>query len=322
MSVTETGTETFAASGTVLVEGSLAASETGDDTFSATGTVSNSGVSGSLAVTEVGSDTFASTGSVLVEGSLSVSETGSDTFASNGSVLVEGNLSATEAIDTFSATGTVSTNTVTGVLSASESGSDEFASSGLVLVYGNLAANEAGDDVFASTGNVVITGSFGATEEADVLGSYAVDGYVVEGYTKDGWEGLVLVQGGLSVSESGNDTFAAESSQPTPAPTGITGGGIRRSKILEAAQWILDLLDKDTVKQTEPIKKVKAKLKKVKKPEDLEDLQPIVKTAIAEVQKQKKLVDDIAQLNFVINELKLIKNQLDDEEEALLMLVA
>jgi hypothetical protein len=327
LNVTESGSDTFAASGTVVnsaITGSMAVSEVGNDTFSASGTVSSPAITGSLSATETGNDTFSGTGNVVVSGSLSASEVGSDTFSGSGSVLVQGSFSATETgNDTFSANGTVSTNTVTGVLSATESGDDVFEGSGLILIYGGLAANESGDDSFSSSGNVVVIGSFGATEEADQLGSYAVDGYVVEGYTKDGWEGLVLIQGGLSVSETGDDSFSSSGTVTDQrSNAGITGGGIRRSKILEAAKWILELLDRDTVKQTEQVKKVKARLKKVKKPEDLEDLQPIVNAAIVEVQKQKKLADDIAQLNFVINELKLIKEQLDDEEEALLMLMA
>jgi Na+-transporting methylmalonyl-CoA/oxaloacetate decarboxylase gamma subunit len=99
------------------------------------------------------------------------------------------------------------------------------------------------------------------------------------------------------------------------------GGGGRR-KILDAAKWILELLDSDNVKQTEQVKKVKTRLKKVKSREDLEDLQPIITVALAEMQKQKKLADDIGELNFIINELKIIRDQLIDEEEALLMLMA
>lgn len=327
LNATETGSDTFAASGTVVnsaITGSMAVLEVGDDTFSASGTVSSPSINGSLSATEIGNDSFSATGNVIVSGALAVSEVGNDTFSGSGSVLVQGSLSATETgSDTFAASGTVSTNTVTGVLSVSEVGNDALQSAGLVLIYGGLAANESGNDSFSSSGNVVVSGSLGATEQADQLGSYAVDGYVVEGYTKDGWEGLVLIQGGLSVSEAGEDSFSSSGTVvDQKSNAGITGGGIRRSKILEAAQWILDLLDKDTVKQTEQVKKVKARLKKVKKPKDLEDLQPIVNAAIVEVQKQKKLANDIAQLNFIINELKLIKNQLNDEEEALLMLMA
>lgn len=321
LAVTETGADTFSSTGNVIVSGALAVSELGNDTFSASGTVTAATISGSLNATEVGSDTFSSSGQVIVQGSLSASEVGSDTFSSSGTILVQGSLSATEVgNDTFSASGSVTSNTVTGALSATEVGNDSFQSSGLVLIFGDLAANEEGEDTFASSGGVVVSGSFIAIENPDSLGSYAVDGYVDEGYTKDGWEGLVLVQGGLSSSESGSDSFNATGYEVRPI--GIVGGGIRRSKILEAAKWILELLDKDTVEQTAPIKKVKAKLRKVKKTDDFFVLQPVIQDALKEVQKQKKLADDIAQLNIVINELKLLKAKLDDEEEALLMLIA
>jgi len=100
------------------------------------------------------------------------------------------------------------------------------------------------------------------------------------------------------------------------------GGGLGRYKTKDLIKRILDLLNKDTVEQTEQINKVKTKLQKFMKKENLEELQPIVNLAIVEIQKQKKLADDIAQLNLIINELKIIKDQLDDEEEALLMLMA
>ena len=219
---------------------------------------------------------------------------------------ITGSLSATEANDTTSSSGKV---LVQGALSASEIGIDTFNASGKVLVKGSSSATEQGLDAFLATGIVVaqgISGSLSATE----VGSDAFQS-----------TGLVLIYGGLAANESGGDSFSSFGFIQQITPIAIVGS-IGRSKILEAAKWILELLDKDTVKQTEQIKKVKAKLKTVKKPEDLEDLQPLVNSAIVEVQKQKKLADDITQLNFIINELKIIKNQLDDEEEALLMLMA
>jgi hypothetical protein len=242
-------------------------------------------VSGAFAATESGNDTFASSGQVIVNGSLVSSEVGNDTFTSSGQVVVSGSLSTSEV------------------------GVDSFSANGTVLVQGSLSATEDGLDTFSATGTVssqVISGSLSTTE----VGNDAFES-----------SGLVLIYGSLAANEVGDDTFSANGSDQNVVPI-ISVGGISRSKILEAAKRILDLLDKDTVKQTEQIKKVKARLKKVKKPEDLEDLQPIVNAAIVEVQKQKKLADDIAHLNFVINELKLIKNQLNDEEEALLMLMA
>lgn len=80
----ESGSDTFAATGTLGAFGSLAATEVGSDTFAATGQL---GVIGALAATETGSDTFAATGTVSqIYGSLAASETGSDTFAADGTV--------------------------------------------------------------------------------------------------------------------------------------------------------------------------------------------------------------------------------------------
>jgi hypothetical protein len=64
---TESGSDTFAGSGTVLPYGALAVSEVGSDNFAATGTVFTP-VVGTLAATEIGSDTFASTGTVTTSG--------------------------------------------------------------------------------------------------------------------------------------------------------------------------------------------------------------------------------------------------------------
>lgn len=285
------------------VTGSLTASEVGSDSFDSTGQIV---VQGALASTEIGSDEFSSSGSVLVQGALTVAEVGSDSFSSSGQVVIQGSLSSTEVgADSFTGSGQV---LIQGSLAVTESGNDSFNAGGLVLVQGSLSATET-DDSFSATGSVssnAITGDLSATE----VGSDAFES-----------SGLVLIHGSFAANESGDDTFEATGYQEKKV-RGITGGGIKRSKILEAAQWILDLLDKDTVKQTEPIKKVKAKLKKVKKLEDIQELQPIVNTAIVEIQKQKKISDDLVRLNFIINELKIIKNQLDDEEEALIMLMA
>ena len=101
----------------------------------------------------------------------------------------------------------------------------------------------------------------------------------------------------------------------------VSVGG-SRFRLNDVIKRILELLNRDTVEQTEQIKKVKTKLHKIKKQEDLEKLQPVVNAAIVEIQKQKKIADDIAQLNFIVNQLKINKNQLNDEEEALIMLMA
>lgn len=83
--------------------GSFAATETGSDTFSASGKVI---VQGSLSVSETGSDSFSGSGKVIVKGTLSASESGSDTFAADGTVTgaggaVSGSMSATESADVF-----------------------------------------------------------------------------------------------------------------------------------------------------------------------------------------------------------------------------
>ena len=308
LAATETGIDAFSASGNVVVQGALTVSETGVDTFAATGSVTDSAISGSMAATETGLDTFSASGNVVISGALSATEVGDDSFTSFGTVLVQGALNATEVeFDTFAATGQV---VVSGSLSTSETGEDTFSSSGTVLVQGSLSATENGLDTFAATGTVgsaAISGALAAVEVGN-------DVFVATGF--------VEIFGSMSANEAGDDVFSADGTVISQPTAGITGGGIRRSKILEAAQWILDLLDRDTVKQTEPIKKVKAKLRKVKKPEDLQDLQPIITVAIAEVQNQKKLSEDISRLNLVIKELKMIRDQLDDEEEALLMLMA
>ena len=241
LSATETGSDTFAATGDVFVQGSLAASETGADTFSATGSVT---VQGALSATEAGSDTFAATGTVTaggVTGTLAATETGSDTFSANGSVLVQGSLAATESgSDAFSATGTV---TVQGSLSANESGSDTFAATGAIRVQGALAATESGADTFAATGTVQVKGTLAATESGS--DTFAATGAVrVQGTlsaTETGADtfastGAVQVKGALAATESGSDTFAStgsilvqgslsatESGDDTFAATGTVG---------------------------------------------------------------------------------------------------
>lgn len=155
LAATETGSDTFAASGGVVVSGSLAVTETGSDAFAASGTVT---VSGSLAATETGSDTFAATGTVAdpaVTGTLDATETGADTFAASGAVVVAGTLAAAETgSDTFAASGAV---VVSGSLAATETGTDTLAASGEVAVSGSMAATETGSDTFAGQGGGIYT---------------------------------------------------------------------------------------------------------------------------------------------------------------------
>lgn len=85
LAATETGSDTLAASGKILVKGALAATETGLDTLAASGKVL---VSGSLAATETGSDVFAATGTSapVTTGTMAVTEVGDDVMYAEGTV--------------------------------------------------------------------------------------------------------------------------------------------------------------------------------------------------------------------------------------------
>ncbi len=219
LSVTETGNDSFSASGEVLVSGALSVSETGNDTFSASGSVTDPANTGTLAATETGTDTFSSTGDVIVQGALSVSETGNDTFSASGDVIVKGSLSVTETgTDSFSATGSALLVS-TGSLDATEA-NDTLSASGTVLIEGVVDASETGSDTFTAIGVATDarSGSMSATEASDFLGSYVVDNYVESGYSQSGWEGFVYyevplpstVQAGVRYGPNGSlvGTFA------------------------------------------------------------------------------------------------------------------
>lgn len=223
LSVTESGSDTAALSGVVVVAGSLSASESGSDTAALAGTVL---VSGALAVSEVGSDTAAISGSQVATGNLSISETGSDTAALAGTVLVHGALTVSEVgSDTASLAGNV---LVQGALVVSEAGADTAALSGQVLVQGSIAVTESGADVFAATGSLSggITGNLSATEAgSDTIvasGDVVVTGTLIAteaGADSAAVAGAVVVQGAVAFTEIGSDTFAASGS----APEAITG---------------------------------------------------------------------------------------------------
>ncbi len=202
LDATETASDTFAGSGEVFVEGTLAVTETGTDTFSASGIVQDPTITGTLAATDA-SDTFNSTGSILVEGSLAVTETGTDSFSSSGDVLIQGAFSVSETLDTFSSAGTVNFNTNFGSLTVTEQ-ADTFASSGTILIKGSISAVETGLDVFeASQGFLPITGSLSSSESNDGFGGY-VAGYV-DGYV-GGVSGYLGRIGGMAAVESGGAT--------------------------------------------------------------------------------------------------------------------
>lgn len=194
LSVTETGADTFSATGDVIVEGSLTVTETGVDTFSASGTVADQTSTGSLAAAETGNDTFTGTGDVIVEGSLAATETGTDSFSGTGDVIVSGSLTATETeTDTFASTGKI---VVSGSFASTETGTDTFVGTGTVLsavVSGSLIVSETGSDTFASSGHIIVTGSLSATEASDSLAA----------------SGTVRIIGIGSLVETGLDTFTA-----------------------------------------------------------------------------------------------------------------
>lgn len=124
------------------ISGSFAATESGSDTLAASNSVL---VAGSLAATETGADSFVSTGSVPASGSLAATETGSDSFASSGTVLVSGALAATETgADAFAATGTVASVSLTGDMAAQEAGDDAFSATGDVSGSGVIEAATGG----------------------------------------------------------------------------------------------------------------------------------------------------------------------------------
>lgn len=155
LAATESGSDTAAFAGDVLIDGSLAASETGSDTAAFAGDVY---ITGTLAATESGSDTAAFTGTsaVVTTGTLAATETGSDTAAFAGDVLIDGVLAATESgSDTAAFAGDVF---IDGTLAATESGSDTAAFTGTAAaaISGTLAASESGSDTAAFT-NVTTT---------------------------------------------------------------------------------------------------------------------------------------------------------------------
>jgi hypothetical protein len=213
LSATETGSDTFTATGEVIVKGTLSATETGVDTFASTGKVI---VEGSLSATETGDDTFDAQGSVTgaIVGDLHAFES-IDTFSSSGKVLVSGAMTAVEQNDTFASTGKV---IISGTLSATETGADTLSASGKVLVQGSLDVHETGSDAFASTGKVIVKGSLAATEtgsdtfdsQGSVTGAIVGDLHATEtGSDTLASTGKVLVSGSLSATESAIDTFSA-----------------------------------------------------------------------------------------------------------------
>ena len=160
---TESGSDTASIAGDVLVSGALAATESGSDTAAFTGSASTI-VTGSLAATESGADTASLTGDVLVTGSLAVSESGSDAASMAGAVLVQGSIAATESGSDTAFFNASSAVIATGALAAVESGSDVAAITGKVVVAGAFSASESGQDSASVVGTVLVLGELAASE--------------------------------------------------------------------------------------------------------------------------------------------------------------
>lgn len=227
-----------------------------------------------------------------VTGSLVATETGSDTFTSSGKVIVKGSLSVSETgTDTLSATGKV---IVQGSLSVVETGTDSFSASGKVIVQGSLQATEVGLDTAAFTGVVIsnsITGTMAANEEGLDIANFD----------------------GIQTQEKS-----------------VGGGGLikmtaSRRDLISAAEKMLRLLQKPIIKNTLKITKVTKKLEEVTeqaRPRTT-TLETLAEQAIIELVNQQKLiknVEDARKIRVIIQELKEIKNYVEDEEEALMIL--
>jgi hypothetical protein len=136
--------DTFAATGTVAIDGSFAAAEVGSDIFVGSG---ENVVGGIMTAIEVGSDTL---GRYVDDGYV---DTGYVDYEIPGQVLVQGALTVSEVgSDTFAATGF--TTTITGDLAATETGSDTFAANGNTEQIINGRARGA---VFTPTFQVNVT---------------------------------------------------------------------------------------------------------------------------------------------------------------------
>ena len=163
LAVSEAGSDTIALTGEVRVAGTLTAQETGADVLAMTGNATGE-VNGDLAAVETGADTAALTGGVEISGTISASETGLDVTVLNGAVHVSGTLTAQETgADTIALNGSAPAE-VSGTLAAVEAGSDTAAILGGLQVTGTISVSETGDDAAALVGALEVAGSLAAVE--------------------------------------------------------------------------------------------------------------------------------------------------------------
>ena len=208
--------------------------------------------------------------------------------------------------------------TVTGSLAATETGSDTFSATGSVksIATGSLSATESGVDTLSATGSVLVQGSLQATEVG--LDTAAFTGVVISS----------SITGTMAANEEGFDIANFEGSLAQEKSVG--GGGLikmtaSRRDLISAAEKMLRLLQKPIIKNTLKITKVTKKLEEVTeqtRPRTA-TLETLADQAITELVNQQKLiknVEDARKIRVIIQELKEIKNYVEDEEEALMML--
>ena len=158
---TENFTDSFTASGDVIITGSFEVVELFTDSVSASGDVV---VTGIASATETVFDTASGSGNVVISGTFEVSDT-NDTFSAAGVVPVVGNLSTTDQyIDTATASGGV---IVTGTCAVSEVIVDSVAVSGIVVVAGVQNSIESYIDSFSASGNIPVVGVLAVTTTAN-----------------------------------------------------------------------------------------------------------------------------------------------------------
>lgn len=341
LAATESGADTAALAGDVLIDGSLAATESGGDTAALAGDVLIAGTfaatesgadvaaiegtaqqvsTGSLAATESGADTASIAGTVLVEGALAATESGSDTAAIAGDVPVSGTLAATESgTDTAALAGDVY---ISGALAATESGSDTAAIEGslAVIATGSLAATESGSDTASIAGVVLVSGSLAATEAANDSAAMS---------------GVVLITGTLDATESGQDTAAISSAPPVttayPGPAGKSRGKRRRVVIRERVYEVnerdipalieAELLDRAPPATAEHVAGPKPPRKRRRKAAEpvktVEQVREVVQQIKARIEPDNAwLVQALEAVAFRVLE------RLQDEEDSLMLLLA
>lgn len=252
------------------------------------------------------------------------STTGNDIGGYSAYALVSSGTSSTAPTVAVSLAGTLTNvrggvglvrirETVTGSLAATETGSDTFTSSGKVIVKGSLSVSETGTDTLSATGKVIVQGSLSVVETG-------TDSFSASG--------KVIVQGSLQATEVGLDIANFDGRQTQEKSVG--GGGLikmtaSRRDLISAAEKMLRLLQKPIIKNTLKITKVTKKLEEVTeqaRPRTT-TLETLAEQAITELVNQQKLsknVEDARKIRVIIQELKEIKNYVEDEEEALMIL--